>query len=179
MDTPHGSGPGKKAHSVQSSASVAANDADRRVDNSSVPEPREAIWSRLEAQIAWFDARSVRNKRTFQLLKYAEIAAAAAIPIVTGLEVPREVAAILGGLVVVIESVLHLNQYHQNWITYRSTAEALKQERIFYLAHAGPYARSRSPARLAHHVEAIISQGHARWVRDVEEGGAPTEETAT
>jgi hypothetical protein len=138
------------------------------------------IWERLEDQIAWFDAKSVQNKRTFQLLKYIEIAAAAAIPVVTGLDVTREIPGVLGGVVLLIESILQLNQYHQNWIRYRSTAEALKHEKILYLTHAGIYARgSRSAARLADHVEAIISQGHARWVRDIEASEEKTEETGT
>jgi hypothetical protein len=32
----------------------------------------------------------------------------------------------------------HLYQFQEHWITYRSTAEALKQECYLYLARAGP-----------------------------------------
>jgi hypothetical protein len=42
-----------------------------------------------------------------------------------------------GGLVaviVVLEGAQHLYQFHEQWITYRSTAEALKHERYLYLA---------------------------------------------
>jgi uncharacterized protein YdeI (BOF family) len=39
-----------------------------------------------------------------------------------------------------IGEVLRSIQYHPNWITYRSTCEALKHEKYLYLAKAGPYA---------------------------------------
>ena len=40
----------------------------------------------------------------------------------------------------VIEAVIHLNQYQQDWLVYRSTAESLKHEKFLYLARAGAYA---------------------------------------
>jgi hypothetical protein len=38
-----------------------------------------------------------------------------------------------------------MNQYHSNWITYRSTAEALKREKHLFLATAGPYGAAENP----------------------------------
>ena len=52
----------------------------------------------------------------------------------------------LGVLITGIEGMLHLNQYQQNWINYRSTCEALKHEKYIYLHKAAPYA-SVSPIR--------------------------------
>jgi hypothetical protein len=58
-----------------------------------------------------------------------------------------------------------LNQYHANWIAYRSTAEALKHEKYLHLAGAGPYADVANPeALLAERVEGLVSQEHAKWV---------------
>ena len=95
---------------------------------------QDPIWQRLEDQITWYDANSARNQRMFRRLKYVEIVAAATIPVVSGFGSTRVVAAVLGGVVLVIEAVLHLNQYQQNWLTYRSTAEALKHEKYLYIA---------------------------------------------
>jgi Protein of unknown function (DUF4231) len=180
VDTPHGSGPATKAQSAPSSAGVAGSDADHRADSSAVPDRRDLIWDRLEDQIEWFGGKAVQNERSYKLLKYAEILAAAAIPVVTGLDVTREVLAILGGLVLVIESILHLNQYQQNWTQYRSAAEALKHEKFLYLGHAGPYARASEPrAVLSKRVEALIGQEHARWVTAREESDAHVDAAAT
>jgi hypothetical protein len=46
------------------------------------------------------------------------------------------VTAGLGVLITVLEGLLHLNQYQQNWINYRSTCEALKHEKYIYLGKA-------------------------------------------
>jgi len=133
----------------------------------------DPIWERLEDQIGWYDARSARNQRDFKLLKYFEIAAAAAIPIVTPLSVSNVVPAVLGGLVLVAEAVLHLNQYHQNWLTYRSTAEALKHEKFLFLAHAGAYATSANPrVLLAERIEALVSNENTKWISHQQEAAA-------
>jgi hypothetical protein len=120
---------------------------------------------RLEDQITWYDRKSNECQRRFKWLKAVEMAAAAAIPVVAAFDVPVYVAGILGAVVVVTEGLLHLNQYQQNWITYRSTAEALKHEKYLFLARADIYAGSSKPLRLlAERIEGLISQEHARWV---------------
>jgi Protein of unknown function (DUF4231) len=64
----------------------------------------------------------------------------------------------------VLEGLLHLNQYQQNWTTYRSTCEALKHEKYVYLANAGPYANAAAAhALLAERIESTVSQEHAQW----------------
>ncbi|MHC6591591.1 DUF4231 domain-containing protein [Arthrobacter sp. C152] len=47
------------------------------------------------------------------------------------------------------EGAQHLYQFQERWITYRSTAAALKHERYLYLAKAGPYLRAGRHQQLA------------------------------
>jgi hypothetical protein len=144
-----------------------------------VTQAGDPTWERLEDQIAWYETQSSRNQRSYKRLKYVEIAAAAAIPVLTGVDVSRVVPAVLGGVVLLIEAILHLNQYQQNWITYRSTAEALKHEKYLYLGHAAYYAVASDPrALLAMRVEGLVSQEHARWVSAREEADAESPVTA-
>jgi len=120
----------------------------------------DPTWERLEDQIAWYDTQSARNQRDYKRLKYVEIVAAAAIPVVTGLDVSRTVPAILGGLVLLIEAILHLNQ--------------LKHEKYLYLGHAAYYTVASDPrALLAMRVEGLVSREHARWVSAREEAEEP------
>ena len=71
---------------------------------------------------------------------------------------------VLGVLITVLEGILHLNQYQQNWTTYRSTCEALKHEKYVYIGKAGPYASAPNPhALLAERIESLVSQEHAQW----------------
>ncbi len=45
-----------------------------------------------------------------------------------------QVAGGLAAVIVVLEGVQHLYQFQERWITYCSTAEALKHERYLYWA---------------------------------------------
>jgi len=104
--------------------------------------------------------------RWYKRLKISEIASAAVIPLLAASSFPRAmiVTGILGVVVTVFEGLLQLNQYHENWIRYRSTCESLKHEKYIYLANAGPYANVEKPrALLAERVESLVSQEHAKW----------------
>ena len=136
----------------------------------------DPIVERLEDQIAWYDRDSRSAQRTFKRCKVVEIIAAALIPLLTGLRFSEAVwiAGGLGVVVTAIEGVVHLNQYQQNWITYRSTCEALKHEKYLYPAKAGPYASAADPhPLLAERIEAVVSQEHAKWDSLREPGPKP------
>jgi hypothetical protein len=95
-----------------------------------------------------------------------EIVAAAVIPFLAALKLPCVglVIGSLGVLITVLEGMLHLNQYQQNWINYRSTCEALKHEKYTYLGKASPYNNVPDPhALLAERIESLVSQEHAKW----------------
>ena len=128
-------------------------------------EGKHPTLERLASQIAWYDAKSRQCQLRFKFLKAVVLSAAAAIPVVAAFDVPLYVPGILGAVVVVVEGLLQAYQYHQNWITYRSTAEALKHEKYLYLARADVYGGSKHPLRLlAERIEGLISQEHARWI---------------
>jgi hypothetical protein len=78
---------------------------------------------------------------------------------------PAVLIALLGVGVVVLEGLQHLNQYHQLWLGYRSTCEALQHEKFLFLADAGPYGATEDKrAHLAERIEELISNEHTRWV---------------
>jgi len=109
------------------------------------------------------------NQQILKRIKITEITAAALIPFFSALHlqsVPWEgwITVGLGLMVTVLEGLLHLNQYQQNWISYRSTCEALRHEKYLYLGKAGPYASAQDPhSLLAEKVESLVSQEHAKW----------------
>jgi Protein of unknown function (DUF4231) len=86
-------------------------------------------------------ARAATTSARYKLLKLLELVVAATLPVVAGVGSPVWVAGGLAAVIVVLEGVQHLFQFQEHWITYRSTAEALKHERYLYLSHpdrAGP-----------------------------------------
>ena len=126
----------------------------------------DPIMNRLEDQIAWYDRRSTANQRAYKRIKVVEILAAASIPMLSALKPPHAmwVTGGLGVLITVLEGMLHLNQYQQNWIAYRSTCESLKHEKYVYLGKASPYANAvDAHALLAERIESLVSQEHAKW----------------
>jgi hypothetical protein len=136
--------------------------------------PEGPTFNRLQDQIDWYGAKSSKAQRAFKRIKIIEILAAALIPFLGSLTVVFKslkdnvalVTGALGVLITILEGVLHLNQYQENWTNYRSTAEALKHEKYLYLGEAGPYAKantSDADALLAERVEALVSQEHSQW----------------
>jgi hypothetical protein len=136
-----------------------------------VPSPatEDPTWDRLEDQLNWYDRKSGDNQRRYNWLKVLEIAVAASLPVVAAVHSPVWVTGGLAAVIVVLEGVQHVYQYQEHWITYRSTAEALKHERYLYLAKAGPYAGENRHSQLAERIEGLISQEHAKWTASHQE----------
>lgn len=133
-------------------------------------ESEDTTTVRLDNQIEWYDRKSRYNQRLYKSLKGTEILAAALIPFAAGLRLSVFVTGTLGILVVLLEGLQSLNQYHANWIGYRTTCESLKHEKYLYAAKAGPYSTACDPhALLAERVESLISQEHSKWVSVREE----------
>lgn len=138
----------------------------------SVPYEDSPAWARVQDQIAWYDAKSKVNQRWFKGLKVCQIVTAAAIPVAAGVSAPVWLVGGGGAVIVVLEGLQQLQQYQQNWTTYRATCERLKHEQFLFMARAGPYAVAANPETLlAERVEGLVSQEHAAWVSQREEAG--------
>lgn len=103
----------------------------------------DPVFQRLVEEQAWYSAKSRAARTAFKRIKVTEIVAAAMIPFLTGQHWPGVTYMVggLGVLITILEGLLHLNQYQENWTNYRNTAESLKHEKFLFLASAGPYAR--------------------------------------
>jgi hypothetical protein len=139
------------------------------------PAAEDPTWERLEDQISWYDRKSKESQRWYKWLKLLELAVAAVLPVVAALRSPVWVTGGLAAVIVVLEGAQHLYQLQEHWITYRSTAEALKHERYLYLANAGPYVGEDRHGQLAERIEGLVSQEHAKWAASHRDGGARSE----
>jgi hypothetical protein len=132
----------------------------------------------FQPTIAWYEGRSARAQSIYTRLKIVQIIVGALIPFVAGFQeqlkavlaadltlLPALLIAALGVIVVVLEGLQHLNQYQKNWLTYRSTAEALKHDKFLFLADAGPYARVEDKrGLLAERIEEMVADEHSGWL---------------
>jgi hypothetical protein len=137
------------------------------------PEP-ESGYQRLDAQIQWYDHKSREAQQYYKGTKFVVVVASATISIVALLGL-NLVTAILGALIAICETMQHLNQWHHNWITYRSTCEALRHEKYTYLERADPYDDLEDAAArklLVERVESLISTEHSKWIASQEKAAA-------
>lgn len=112
------------------------------------------------------------NQKLYKWLKIVEIIAAALIPFFAGLSISSTVTGGLGVIIVVLESLQSLYQFQSNWISYRSTAEALKHEKYLWLGRAGPYLKSENHnALFAERIESLLSTENSKWISTLEDLG--------
>lgn len=120
---------------------------------------------RLESQISWYDRRSGQAQNCYKWLKFTEIGCAVAVPLIS--QINGIITAVLGGMVVLLESLQAMNQWQHNWITYRSTCEALRHEKYSYIGRSGPYKDlddTTAKQALVERVESLISTEHSKWI---------------
>jgi len=132
--------------------------------NPTEQEP-DSGYQRLEAQITWYDTKSMSAQKNYKRAKVAEIFFAALIPFVAGINVT--VTAILGVAITILEGLQQLNQWSQNWTTYRSTCEALRHEKYSYIGKSGVYeGKEEAEAKriLTQRIESLISTEHSKWI---------------
>lgn len=131
-------------------------------------------YDRLDWQIEWYDSRSVEAQRRYKWAKGVEITCAALVPLIANLD--GLTASLLGVAVVVLEGLQHVNQWHHNWISYRTTCEALRHERYSFLAGSGPYDELDKEAAkklLVERVESLVSTEHSKSVATLVRVGRP------
>lgn len=128
------------------------------------------IEERLDDQIQWLDRKSSFNQRWFKRLRVIEIAAAASIPLLTGLTIIEAApkALVIGGLgamIAVIGSMLSIYRFQENWTEYRGTAERLKRHKYLFRSGAPPYDGDADTAfhLLVKNVEAELAEDFKRW----------------
>lgn len=140
-------------------------------------------YKRLEDQIQWYDEKSGQAQKNYKCTKYFTIFASATIPIlaIIGSENVQYLIALLGSLIAIFEGINQVNQWQHNWITYRSTCEALRHEKYTYIERADPYdIENDKEARklLVERVESLISTEHSKWIAVQDEAAENQKGTA-
>jgi Protein of unknown function (DUF4231) len=110
-----------------------------------LPDPTDpdisesASWASFRDQFAVYSRGARVNRVAYQVARIVSLTAAAAVTVSAGLSAPAWVTASLGGLIVVIEGLQQLFQWHENWIAYRQAAETMRQHAIDFEAGVSPY----------------------------------------
>ena len=137
-------------------------------DHGRTDQEPDSGYERLEQQIRWYDTKSGQAQKYFKNVKVAEFVLSAIVPFTATWNGWVTGAVGLGALL--LEGLQQLNQWQHNWITYRSTCEALRHEKYAYLGRSGSYdgmTDEEAKKALVERTEALISTEHAKWISGV------------
>jgi competence protein ComGC len=105
----------------------------------SAADQQDVLWQEYQAHFRWYDRAATRTRRVYTILKVISLAVAAAVPVLAAIRAQAALTASLAAVVVIVEGIVQLFQLQTNWISYRASAEALRQHGFFYAAQVDPY----------------------------------------
>lgn len=128
------------------------------------------LQTRVDDQIDWYDRKSINNQRQFKRLQLVAIIFGATIPLLTAISfrewetLIRFVIALLGSAIAIVTGLVSLNRYQENWVKYRSCAEALRREKYHFLTRTGGYDDANT-GLLVNRCEAIMASEQSEWMK--------------
>ncbi|MFK8083618.1 MAG: DUF4231 domain-containing protein [Granulosicoccus sp.] len=126
----------------------------------------EYLQQRVDNQLSWYSRKSAYNKRWYYRLQFITLLSAVAVPVITltsGDFKVRIVVALLGAIAALAAGLLSMHQFRDQWLDYRSTAEALKFEKYLFLTRSAPYDKSTAFSLFVQRVEATILSENRSW----------------
>lgn len=135
-------------------------------------EPHDYLERRVIGQRKWHSVKATWNKHRFYTVEILTMLSGALIPVINLWAVKDAylaglLSAILGGVVVVSAGVGKLFKFQENWLQFRSVAEALGYEEEYFKAGAGEYAGGEGEHRnklLVERVENILATTTKQFV---------------
>lgn len=141
----------------------------------------EYLKDRVDDQLNWFDRKAGENQKKYKNYKFLILVCSALLPFfaafefnfdVAGIKIEKLVVGIIGIFIFIGEGVLMLYKYHDNWVLYRSTAEALKSEKLLFLTKTGNYQAAENPfSDFVKKIELILNKDTQEWKKHIGDDG--------
>jgi hypothetical protein len=120
----------------------------------------------LRDQFRFYDRHARHARWAYLGVSVTQLSLALGIASSPAFSVPTWFAPVLGGLVAFCEGAKQLFRVHDDYVSYRGTAETLRQEAWLYSQHAGPYRDARDKTRLmVERTLALTKQETAAWAQ--------------
>jgi hypothetical protein len=116
----------------------------------------------------YYDNKAIWNKRLYHICSiYVLIVSAGISPIVLLCKERGQIlTAILSPTITVLAAIAGHYRFHENWLGYRATWDALRHQIYWHGAKAGLYAGQEDPNRFfVEQVEDLISREGSEWLR--------------
>lgn len=142
-------------------------------------DQEQYIASRVDDQQQWYSRKSGINKKYHVWSRGLIIGLSAIIPLGAGFMLEGDkgdymkfVIALLGTAVAVISGISAMMKFHEKWMMYRSTAEALLHEKYIFLTGTESYHQQEEPFQLfVQRVESLLGDEHANWNETMKKTG--------
>lgn len=125
---------------------------------------KQYLTNRYEKQLAWYDEKSVLNKRLAYFFQIPVILFASLLPIFTVVDF-KLITIILSSLIAIFIGIFNFCKFEEKWHNYRTTCEMLKKEFYLYDSKIEAYEDVDDPEQtFVKRVEALISTEHTKWL---------------
>ena len=150
------------------------------------PQERYYIEHRWYSQWSFFDTKATENKNRYYRTQLIVGIGSVSVPVLVGINATGLAAQVLYFVTVFISlsvamatAIESLYTFGDNWRSYRSAAEDMRQEKSLYDVKAGRYATNKQAfIRFVERCEEIIAQQNGRWVQSQEKAAEQIAEDA-
>lgn len=120
---------------------------------------------RYERQLEWYDSKSVSCKRNHDILQGVVIVCSTLTPIFILVLAPdwNLLAVVTSAVVSAAASAMAAFKIREKWISYRTTAEAMRAEYSMYKTGSGPYSDGGGQQAFVERIESLISHEVGTW----------------
>jgi hypothetical protein len=102
----------------------------------------EYIEERITQFRGWYDAKAVKTKKTYMIMRTCTVIGGAIVPVlinISDLAFVKYITSILSLAVVILVSLESVYHYREQWKNYRSTEQQLAKEYFNFVSGEGPY----------------------------------------
>jgi hypothetical protein len=125
----------------------------------------DVVLRRLREQDRYYLGVSRQSKLAYQIIKVVQLIAAGSVTVTAALHFAAPLSASLGALIVILEGVQQLFQFHATWIRSATTAMALERTEALYHAATEPFDGPNRLQVLARQIETICSAEVTNWAK--------------
>jgi Protein of unknown function (DUF4231) len=124
----------------------------------------DLLWREFAAQFRWYDRAATRTRTSYQLLKVTTLVAGATVTLLAAISAPAALTACIAAVIVIAEGAQQTFQFHANWISYRGSAELLRQQAFKYVTDVPPYDDpTKRRERLSHSLMMVTTKEKTTW----------------
>jgi hypothetical protein len=138
-----------------------------------LPEPTRSedrehlVWREYRRQFAWFDRMADVTRWGYRGLRMVALVVGAVVTLLAAISAPAAVTAGLAAVLVVVEGTQQLFQFHTNWLSYRTTAEAMRGQALLFAVGAPPFADKDRYELLATSLHELTSKQNSVWATEM------------